>query len=75
MKCMFEGGNSATKCAVALNQAGNPCSFCTILAHGGGHAPGSCVDPTEAETKLEQSSLISCTNVDKAGKDKKVESG
>ena len=63
-KCMFEGFNSAEKCADAVNDAGDPCSFCTVKADDSDEEVGICVDPTVAPSMHQMNPSLSCTNID-----------
>lgn len=72
-KCMFEGFNSAEKCADAVNDAGDPCSFCTIKADDSDEEVGICVDPTVAPTMHQMNPSLSCTNIDMVVVDTKEE--
>jgi hypothetical protein len=63
LKCMFEGINNSEKCAIALNDAGAPCSFCTVKSDDASDQVGICVDPTVAQTMEQTSPTLSCTNV------------
>jgi len=64
LRCMLQGINNADKCAVALNDAGDPCSFCTVKSDDDTDQVGVCVDPTVAKTLQETSAAFSCTNID-----------
>jgi len=61
---MFEGFNSADKCADAVNDAGDPCSFCTLKDDDTDEEVGLCVDPTVAPSMHQMNPKLSCTNID-----------
>lgn len=63
-KCMFEGFDDKDKCADAVNDDGNPCSFCTVESDDGQDGPGLCVDPTVAPTMSAMNPALKCTNID-----------
>lgn len=64
-KCMFEGFINSDKCANALNDDGNPCSFCSVKQDDGEDSgTGICVDPEVAANMMQMNPMVSCTNVD-----------